>query len=277
MRITLCFALIAGSAFAQSLPVQTAPETPVRGIKDVKLGMSHDHVLAGLNDNYELTRIDDPKDQTAAAVGSEYWMVFPKSVKNSQDLDDGGAVRFLEGKVSVVEIELYTPRGTGESTRFAEQFFWLLYNRAEPPVPPDELCGLRVGIGMSKDGLLSELGKRCEVQLVTREGLLALSDNTTPVGMQTSAWCVSAEFPCSHVVWFQKDTLSAVKLQRYDTRDNPRLATLPIELENRHNDKGGERLEMNFTVVGQKFRVSIIKRPGETDHVTIEQILCCAK
>lgn len=269
-HFAFCWVLVIGSGLAQE-----APEKAVRDMKDVQLGMSRDHVLASLGEKYDLTRIDDPQSQSALA-GDEYWMASPKpnAVRNHDlDIDSGGAVRFWKGKASSIEMDLYASR-QGESTRFAEQLFWLVYNRAELPVTPDKLCGVAVRVGLPKDQLLSELGKQCEVRPVPRQGLPALSDKTIQVGPNTSAWCVSADFACSHTIWFEGDKLSAVKPDRYYSESNPRSVMLPLRLQDRHDDKG-ERLRMNFTVGEQDFSIDITKRPGQPDYVTIQRIICC--
>jgi len=102
--------------------------------------MSRDHVLAGLGDKYDLTRIDDPKSDLAQ-YGGEYWMIWPKSDAKSQVDRESGAVRFFQGKASSIEIETYSSI-TDESARFAEHLFWLLYSRADPSARPDKDAAL---------------------------------------------------------------------------------------------------------------------------------------
>jgi len=201
--VVFCFALLAGKAFAQDAPVQSAREKAVRDIRDIQVGMSRDHVLAGLGDKYDLTRIDDPKSDLAQH-GGEYWMIWPKSDAKSQVDRESGAVRFFQGKASSIEIETYSSI-TDESARFAEHLFWLLYSRADPSARPD------------KDAALDS---------------------------------------------FYKDA-------------NARWITVPMQLRDSHGDKH-EELEMLFALGGQHFWISIGKRPGQPDHVRVQQIICCA-
>jgi hypothetical protein len=255
--VVVCLALVAGWAFAQDAPAQNAPEKAVRDIRDVQLGMSRDHVLAGLGDKYNLTRIDDPKSQLAKD-GDEYWGIDPKHDPESQLEREAGAIRFWQGRAASVKIGLYSSR-TGESTRFAEHLFWLIYKRADPPAPPNRLCGVDLRIGMPKDEVISELGKNCKVQ---------------PMGTSSTTWCVFADYPCSHTISFEDETLSSVKLDRFYTESNARWVTLPVQLQDRHDDKG-EELKLFFTLDGQDFSVTVWKRPGQPDSVNVEQTVCC--
>jgi hypothetical protein len=247
--VMACFALMAGSGFAQNAPAQDAPEKAVRTIRDVQIGMSRDHVLAGLGDQYKCTRID-----TGRIEGDQYWMVWPKDDPKSQPERESGAIRFWEGKASSIEIDLY-PSMTGEAARFAERLFWLLYKRADPPASPNKLCGVELRIGMSKDEVISRLGKNCKVH---------------PMGTSITTWCVYAPYPCSHLISFEGETLSGVKLDKFYSDLNPRYATLPVELRDMRDDKG-EDLRILFTLDGQDFSIRIRKRPGQPDRVDVEQ------
>ena len=134
--VMLCFALMAGSAFAQDAPAQNAPEKAVKTIRDVQIGMSRDHVLSGLSDLYECDRIDtNPAYQIE---GFSYWGVYPKYDPKVLTKPESGTVVFQDGKVRHVNIGLY-PAMTGEAPRFAERFFRLLYDRADPPASPSKL------------------------------------------------------------------------------------------------------------------------------------------
>ena len=201
--VVVCFALMAGWGFAQDAPAQNAPaqkapEKAVRTIRDVQLGMSRDHVLAGLGDKHDLTRVDDPKSELAKRYGDEFWAVWPKDDPQALPGErEPGAIRFWQGKAVSVEISLYRS-STGESTRFAEHLFWLIYNRADRLSSPDK------------------------------------------------AW------------------------DKLDKEYNARSATLPVQLQDRHDDKG-EELKLFFTLDGQDFSITVWKRPGEHDSVRVEQ------
>jgi hypothetical protein len=251
--VILCFGVVAGWALAQDAPARTSPEKAVRDIRDVQIGMSHDHVLAGLGDKYDLERIDDPKSQ-AAQDGVEFWMVWPKDDPKNPLERESGAIRFWQGKATNIEIDLY-PSMSGESARFAERLFWLIYNRADPPASPNRLCGVELRIGMRKDEAISELGKNCKVQ---------------PMGKSSAAWCVSSAFTCSHTIWFEGETLSAVKPDKFYTDFSPRWVNLPVELRDFHDGKR-EEMKIGFTLGGEDFSITIRKRPGQPDSVDLKQ------
>jgi len=134
--VMLCFALMAGWAFGQDAPAQNPPEKAVRTIRDVQPGMSRDHVLSGLSELYEWSRIDaDPAYQTE---GAGYWGLYPKYDPKRLTKLESGTISFWEGKVRYVTIDLY-PSMTGEAPRFAARLFRLLYDRADPPTSPTKL------------------------------------------------------------------------------------------------------------------------------------------
>jgi hypothetical protein len=150
--IVTCLALLVGRSFAQAPPLEAALEKSVRDIRDVQVGMSRDHVLAGLGDKYDLTRIDDPKSESAQ-YGGEYWMIWPKGAPKSLAERESGSVRFLQGKVASIEIETYSSV-TEESVRLAKHLFWLLYNRADPSAAPGKDAALdSLYKGPTRDGL----------------------------------------------------------------------------------------------------------------------------
>ncbi|MGA2154100.1 MAG: hypothetical protein ABSH37_06770 [Bryobacteraceae bacterium] len=151
--IVTCLALLVGRSFAQAPPLEAALEKSVRDIRDVQVGMSRDHVLAGLGDKYDLTRIDDPKSESAQ-YGGEYWMIWPKGAPKSLAERESGSVRFLQGKVASIEIETYSSV-TEESVRLAKHLFWLLYNRADPSAAP------------GKDAALDSLYKEANARWIT--------------------------------------------------------------------------------------------------------------
>jgi hypothetical protein len=194
---------MAGSALAQNAPAPNAPVKAVRDLRDVQLDMPRDRVLAGLGETYDLTRIDDPKSDSAQA-GDEYWMVSPKDDPKRRMERESGAIRFWQGKATSIEIDLYPPMN-GESALFAERLFWLIYNRADSSTSP------------SKDAALDKLYKEV----------------------------------------------------------NARWATIPVQLQDRHDDKH-EELKLFLTLGGQDFSISISKRPGHADSVSVEQNMCCA-
>jgi hypothetical protein len=130
--VVLCFALIAGRAFAQDAPAQNAPEKAVRDIRDVEPGMSRDHVLSGLSDQYDCTKMDTHEE------GYEWWYVQPKYDPKSSVERESGRIWFSQGKVDNVSIDLY-PSMTGEAPRFAGRLFRLLYDRADPPASPNKV------------------------------------------------------------------------------------------------------------------------------------------
>jgi hypothetical protein len=126
----LCLALMAGWGFAQDAPAQNAPETPVRDIRDIRPGMSRDHVLAGLGDKYDLSRIGDPD--------IDYWEVRPKDDPKGLPDRESGTIVFSQGKVFGVNINPFRSM-TGGGALFAERLFWLLYRRADPLSSPDSV------------------------------------------------------------------------------------------------------------------------------------------
>ena len=259
--VLLCIVLIAGRALAQNAPAQNAPEKAVRDIRDVQIGMSRDHVLAGLGDKYDLTRID-----TAKIAEEETWMVWPKDDPKRATRPEDGAIRFWEGKVLSVDISLY-PSMSGEGSLFAERLFWLLYNRADLPAPPTTLCGVELHIGMPKNDVISRLGNNCKVQPITPSPSFWIENQ---MGISSTPWCVNDLFPCSHTVWFEGETLSAVKQDKFYTEYNPRWVTLPVELQDRHDDKG-EVLKVSFTLDGQDFSITLRKPQGQPTSVDVEQ------
>ena len=129
--VMLYLALAAGWAHAQDAPAQNAPGKAVRDIRDVQIGMSRDHVLAGLSDQYECSRV-----VASEAEGFEAWSVSPKYDPERSVQREPASIMFLQGKTASIDILMY-PSMTGESARFAERLFWLLYHKADPPGSPD--------------------------------------------------------------------------------------------------------------------------------------------
>src|SRR5258708_25036 len=107
MRIVmLCFALLAATrAFAQD-----APEKAVRDIRDVQIGMSRDHVLAGLADQYQCSRLFGSE-----AGGFEAWSASPKHGPESSAERESAIVTFRKGKALTVDIKLYPSMMSAEA------------------------------------------------------------------------------------------------------------------------------------------------------------------
>jgi hypothetical protein len=99
---------------------------PVKSIRDVKIGMSREYVLAGLSERYTLTKFED--------VEGAYLV----RAKDHPDDGESATILFSQGRAHLVTIHLY-PEVTGEAVRFAQRLFFLLYNGADPPSSPDNL------------------------------------------------------------------------------------------------------------------------------------------
>jgi len=112
--------------FGQAAPdTQNVIKNAVRDIRDVQPGMSLDHVISGLINQYDCIKMETHVDGVAR------YSIWPKLDATKSGQHQAASIVFSQGKVVNVSIDVYPSTG-GDAAKFAELLFWLLYNGANP-------------------------------------------------------------------------------------------------------------------------------------------------
>lgn len=120
----------------------SAQDVPLRTLRDVKIGMARETVLAALSKSYDVTRMDqgDLSEVELVALSPK-----PNLRMQTESVDEfilrlpGGTIVFADRKVVSVETTLGPSLTSDDGVRFARQLFFQLYNLAEASSSSDPL------------------------------------------------------------------------------------------------------------------------------------------